>query len=217
MQRGHNRQPTFLDREDHLDFLARLKEAVVARGLELHAYVLMPDHFHLLATPATDAALSAAIQDVGRAYVRRFNRRHQRTGTLWDGRFRCAALDAERDLLVAMRYIETNPVRAALVGEPSAYPWSSHGHHVGLRLDPLITDAAAYWNLGNTPFERQDAYRRLCDEAIDPRELEALRRAQRTGTPLPGPQTLAAFEARGQAMPRARPRGRPRKVAAPHE
>jgi REP-associated tyrosine transposase len=210
-QRGNNRQPVFADRDDFQAYLACLRQVGQKRSLELHAYVLMPDHVHLLLTPPSDAALSAAVQDVGRTYVRAFNRRHGRSGTLWEGRFRSAVVDGERWLLAAMRYIETNPVRAMLVAEPADYPWSSYRHHAGLRIDPLITDHGQYWSVGNTPFERHDAYRRLADERLAPAELDALRAAVRSGLPLSGPQTVAAFEARGDAVPAPLPRGRPRK------
>jgi len=213
LARGNNRQPVFADHDDFAAYLERLKEITQRRALELHAYVLMPDHVHLLLTPPTDVALSGALQDVGRAYVRWFNRRHERSGTLWEGRFRSAVIDGESHLLAAMRYIETNPVRARLVAEPSAWPWSSYGHHAGLRVDPLITDHAQYWSVGNTPFERQDAYRRFADERAPAAEVDALRAAVRAGVPLAGPQTSAAFEARGLTLPVARPRGRPRKAA----
>ena len=209
---GHNRQPVFLGRDDFQAYLESLAVAIRERAVELHAYVLMPDHIHLVATPPTDTALSAALQDLGRAYVRGFNRRHGRSGTLWEGRFRSAVVDGERWLLASMRYVEATPVRAQLVADPGDYPWSSYRHHAGLRVDPLITDHAQYWSVGNTPFERHDAYRRLAEERPSVAELEALRVAVRGSLPLLGPQAVAAYQARNLAVPVAGRRGRPRKV-----
>jgi len=215
VQRGNNRQPVFVDPDDRLEYLERLRRAAGERGVEVHAYVLMPDHVHLLATPATDGALSLALQDIGRHYVRWFNRRHGRSGTLWEGRFRCAAVDAERYLLAAMCYVEANPLRAGLVADPATFPWSSYPHHAGTRIDPLITDHAAFWGLGNTPFERQTAYRARFEAGVAGADLEALRRAVLRGHPLGGPQLDAEVAARGLVAPGGRPRGRPRKLPAP--
>ncbi len=170
-----------VDAEDHEQLRADLRQATAAHGVALHAYVLMPDHLHLLATPAADGALGAALQALGRRYVRRFNLRHQRRGTLWQGRFRCAVLDPARHLAACARYVETNPVRAGIVAAAADYPWSSHAHHLGLRRDPLITEHEAMWALGNTPFERQAAWRRLCGEPPAPGELERIRAVLRGG------------------------------------
>ena len=214
LQRGNNRQPIFVDPADRREYLERARQVAGARGLEIHAYVLMPNHVHLLATPATDHALSLALQDLGRHYVRWFNRRHGRSGTLWEGRFRCAALDSERYLLACICYVEANPLRAGLVAAATAFPWSSYAHHAGIRIDPLITDHALFWSLGNTPFERQNAYRNRFEAGLPAADLAAVRGAVQRGHPLSGPQFAAEIAARGLGAPAARPRGRPRKPAA---
>lgn len=101
------------------------------------------------------------MQAVGRDYVRYFNQRHQRTGTLWEGRYRCTVLEPERYLLPCMVYMDWNPVRVGLAQQPGDYPWSSHAHGLGLRADPLVTPHALLWGLGNTPFAREAAYAAL--------------------------------------------------------
>ncbi|MBS0428158.1 MAG: transposase [Proteobacteria bacterium] len=158
VQRGNNRQPIFVDAADRERFLALVGEGAARFGVALHAYVLMDNHFHLLATPATGDALPQWMQAVGRAYVRHFNDRHGRSGTLWEGRYRSTLVQAERYLLPCMAYIDLNPVRAGLVAEPLQHPWSSHAHYVGQRHDRIVTPHALYWGLGNTPFDREAAY-----------------------------------------------------------
>jgi len=161
IQRGNNRQPIFVDNEDRRRMLDLLGECAERFGVRLHAYVLMDNHFHLLATPSSADGLPQWMQAVGRGYVRYFNDRHQRTGTLWEGRYRSTVLQAERYLLPCMVYMDLNPVRAGLVAEARDYPWSSHAHYAGLRQDKGLTPHPLYWALGNTPFAREAAYAEL--------------------------------------------------------
>ena len=126
----------------------------------------MDNHFHLLATPATVEALPLMMQAVGRSYVRYFNQRHGRSGTLWEGRYRSTLIETERYLLACMVYIDLNPVRAGRVLQPTDWRWSSHAHHLGLRPDSLVTPHALYWALGNTPFAREAAYAELVQAGI---------------------------------------------------
>lgn len=181
IQRGNNRQPVFVDEIDCLRYLGDLAELAAHLGLAIHAYVLMPNHVHLLATPSTGDTLARLMQALGRRYVRWFNARHRRTGTLWEGRFRSAVVETDRYLLACMRYIEMNPVRAGLVDAPAAYRWSSFKHQVGLRVDPLISEHAVYWAMGNTPFERQLTYRRLFEQGAADGEIDAIRQATQRG------------------------------------
>ena len=161
IQRGNNRQLVFADRADREMLLKLAGDYAVEFEVAVHAYVLMDNHFHFLATPATQEGLPRWMQAIGRRYVRYFNDRHGRTGTLWEGRYRSTLIQTERYLLACMVYIDLNPVRAGMVMEPGAFPWSSHGHYVGLRTDKLITPHALYWALGNTPFAREAAYAEL--------------------------------------------------------
>lgn len=213
IQRGHNRQPIVLDDEDRRQFLALLREAAVNQRVALHAYVLMDNHLHLLATPETPEGLSRMMQSLGRRYVAAFNQRHGRSGTLWEGRFRAAPLEAERHLLACMRYIELNPQRAGWVMEPGSYAWSSGPQHLGHRRDPLITEHPLFWALGNTPFEREAAWRSWLEQGVGPEELRALGDSALKGWPL-GSAGFLQVLAEGSERPVApRQRGRPRKQA----
>ena len=158
IQRGHNRQPVFVDAADRSFFLEQLDQASRQHGVDVHAYVLMENHFHLLVTPSTDLALPRMMQALGRSYVRYFNNRHGHTGTLWEGRYRCTVLQAQRYALACMAYLDQNPVRSGEVQRCADYAWSSHGHYAGLRSERLLTPLSWYWSLGNTPFAREAAY-----------------------------------------------------------
>ena len=211
IQRGNNRQSIFVDEVDCARYLDDLTELAAQHGLAVHAFVLMPNHVHLLATPAGLDTLARTMQALGRRYVRWFNDRHRRTGTLWEGRYRSTIVQTDRYLLACMRYIEMNPVRAGLVEEPGAFRWSSHRHHLGLVASPLVNEHAVYWALGNTPFERQSAYRRLFEAGPQPGEIEAIRSATQRGWALVGPEFVDQLAAHvGRRVLPSRP-GRPRK------
>jgi putative transposase len=211
IQRGNNGQPIFVDDEDRRTYLAALRDAATSNAVALHAYVLMENHVHLLATPSTTEALSRMMQALGRRYVSTFNRRHGRTGTLWEGRFRSAVIESERYFLACMRYIETNPVRSGLVVLPGDYPWSSHAHHAGQRGDPLVTDHSLFWSLGNTPFDRQSAYKQLCEQPLAPDVVQALTSTAIKSWGLGSPEYLSRIgdEIGRRVTPRSR--GRPPK------
>ena len=174
IQRGNNRQAIFVDRQDFEAMLALLAETAKKFGVAVHAYVLMDNHFHLLATPSTAEALPLMMQAVGRSYVRRFNQRHGRSGTLWEGRYRSTLIETERYLLACMVYIALNPVRAGLVAGPGDWRWSSYAHYLGRKNDPLVTPHALAWELGNTPFAREAAYQSLVEADIAASQHTAL-------------------------------------------
>ncbi len=174
IQRGNNRQPIFLAQADRERMLALLGEHAPRFGIALHAYVLMDNHFHLLATPSSVDGLPKLMQAVGRSYVRWFNDRQQRSGTLWEGRYRSTLIQTDRYLLACMAYIDLNPVRAGMVADPRDYPWSSHHHYIGLRTDRLVTPHPLYWALGNTPFAREAAYAELVRAGISSRDQTLL-------------------------------------------
>lgn len=174
IQRGNNRQPIFQDGEDFDTMLGLLADNAQRCAVAVHAYVLMDNHFHLLATPSASEALPQMMQAVGRRYVQYFNRRHARTGTLWEGRYRSTVLQPDKYLLPCMVYLDLNPVRAGLVANAADYPWSSHAHWRGARNDRLLTPHALYWALGNTPFAREAAYAALVQAGIGSLEQTAL-------------------------------------------
>ena len=217
--RGNNRQAIFdsdLDRE-HL--IAVLKDAATQYRVAIHAYVLMDNHIHLLATPATAEALSRMMQSLGRRYVGWFNARHHRSGTLWEGRFRAGLIEGERHLLACMRYIELNPVRAGLCVEPADWPWSSVRHHLGLARSSLVTEHEMYWLLGNTPFEREHGYREFLGQGISSAEQAQFTDAVLRGRPVGSEAFLKPLAVDHPVVAVRRPRGRPRKspssLAAP--
>jgi putative transposase len=158
IQRGNNRQPIFVSEVDYRLFIALLEEHARAAKVAVHAYVLMPNLFHVLATPEAPQGIPLLMQSVGRRYARHFNQAQSRTGTLWEGRYRSTVIQAERYLLACMVYLDLGPVRDGLVPGPSDYPWSSHLHYVGASVDRCVTPHPVYWQLGNTPFAREVAY-----------------------------------------------------------
>jgi putative transposase len=174
IQRGNNRQAIFASTADYQVLLDLLRENAQKFGVAIHAYVLMSNHFHLLATPDGPDGVPGMMQAVGRRYVRYFNQAQARTGTLWEGRYRSTLVQAERYLLACMVYIDLNPVRAGLAASAGDYPWSSYSHYVGQRIDRLITPHPIYWELGNTPFAREAAYASLVAAGVGPAQEEAM-------------------------------------------
>jgi putative transposase len=166
IQRGHNGQAIFSRPADYQLMLDLLQEYTRATDVALHAYVLLPDHFHLLLTPRTDTGLPRLLQALGRRYVRYFNSLQSRSGTLWDGRYRCTVLQPELYVLPCMAYMDLNPVRSNMCAGASDYAWSSHGHYIGRRVDSLVSPHAQFWGLGNTPFAREAAYAELVQTGI---------------------------------------------------
>jgi putative transposase len=137
----------------------------------------MTNHVHLLMTPASDSAISKTMQTLGRYYVQYYNYRYQRTGTLWEGRYKATLIDSERYLLTCMRYIELNPVRAGMASYPSEYPWSSYRQTALGQPDIMVTPHSVYRRLGRTVPERQAAYRQLFKARIANKTLAEIREA----------------------------------------
>lgn len=196
IQRGNNRQPIFATSADRQVLLDLLFDNAKKFEVAIHAYVLMGNHFHLLATPQTLDGLPLMMQAVGRRYVRYFNDTQQRSGTLWEGRYKSTLIQAERYLLACMAYIDLNPVRTGLVAHPRDYPWSSFGHYTGQRIDRLITPHALFWELGNTPFAREAAYAQLVLSGISVVQQAALTDAALQGWALGEPDFVADLQKR---------------------
>lgn len=174
IQRGNNRQAIFVAPGDYQMMLDLLEENARKFGVAIHAYVLMDNHFHLLATPQTATSLPQMMQAVGRSYVRFFNDTQKRTGTLWEGRYKSTLIQTDRYLLACMAYIDLNPVRAGMVEQARDYLWSSHAHYIGLAHDKLVTPHPLVWALGNTPFAREAAYAELVQAGITTGQQQAL-------------------------------------------
>ncbi len=181
IQRGNNRQAIFSTPADYRLLLNLLDENTKKFDVAVHAYVLMSNHFHLLATPETQDGLPQMMQAVGRRYVRYFNDAQGRTGTLWEGRYKSTLIQTDRYLMACMAYIDLNPVRGGLVAQARDYPWSSHGHYIGQQADRLITPHALYWELGNTPFAREAAYAELVNTGVSVDQQQVLTKATLSG------------------------------------
>ena len=210
IQRGTNQQLVFRSNVDYERMLSLIGNASRDFDVAIHAYVLMSNHFHLLATPATSSGLSMLMQSLGRSYVRYYNDLHQRTGTLWQGRYRATVIDSERYLFTCMAYIDLNPVRAGLASVPGEYSWSSYQHNVGHRVDPIVSEHPLFWALGNTPFAREAAYKEIVDLGVGREDHGTITKATLKGWVLgsDGP-TLTGKELSRRGLPL--PRGRPRK------
>ncbi len=124
VQRGNNRQATFFYEQNYTVYLDKLKEYGKKFDVAIHAYVLMTNHVHLLMTPSTKTGISQLMQSLGRYYVRYINKTYNRSGTLWEGRYKSTLVSSEHYFLLVSRYIELNPVRADMVAHPAEYPWS---------------------------------------------------------------------------------------------
>lgn len=173
--RGINREAIYCKDEDYRFYLEKLLNACEKYGCQLHAYVLMTNHVHLLLTPKYENSIGKTIQSVGRYYVQYFNYHYNRTGTLWEGRYKATLIDSETYLLTCMRYIELNPVRAGMVTHPSEYPWSSYRFNALGDEAGLITEHELYARLGRTPLVRQKAYRSLFRSKIAEKTLAEIR------------------------------------------
>ena len=209
IQRGNNRQAIFSSDADYQMLLLLLDENAHKFGVTLHSYVLMGNHFHLLATPTTEEGLPQMMQAIGRRYVRYFNDSQARSGTLWEGRYRSTVIEAERYLLACMVYIDLNPVRAGLAREAGNYPWSSYGHYAGLRTDRVVVPHRLYWALGNTPFAREAAYVELVHAGTTLEQQEALTQSALSGWALGGENFVTNLQKRTQRRVRKNQAGRP--------
>jgi putative transposase len=214
IQRGNNKQAIFGGPADYQALLEILLDAARLHTVAVHSYVLMTNHLHLLATPQDDVGLPRMMQHLGRSYVRRFNKTHQRTGTLFEGRYKSTLIQTERYLVACMAYIDLNPVRAGLVQYPQDYPWSSYGHYAGLRVDPLVTPHPYFWNLGNTPFAREVVYAELVQNGLSSADERALTNSTLRSWALGDKDFLADLEKTTQRQVQPGVKGRPFKLPA---
>ena len=212
VQRGNDRQAVFREPEDYARFLRWLQEASRAYHVAVHAFVLLPTHLHLLATPETAAGLAAMMQKLGRFYVPWYNNKYGRAGGLFEGRFRTAVVATDRHFLMCSRFIELAPLREGQAFDPGKYAWSSYAHHAGLQPDPAITDHALFWALGNTPFQREAAYIDLVQQGIALDELEQIAASVHSGQPLGSQAFKRELERKTQRRILPAKRGRPFKT-----
>jgi len=182
VQRGNNRQAVFFSDEDYRVYLDTLGEAAAEHGCDIHAYVLMTNHVHILLTPRNKEAPARLMQALGRKYVRYINKMYRRTGTLWEGRYKSAMVDSENYLLACSRYIELNPQRANMVVLPGEYKWSSYRCNAEGERNELVTPHNAYLWLDDSDERRQAAYQDLFKYHLDDLVLSNIRKGTNNGT-----------------------------------
>lgn len=181
IQRGNNRQACFYHEADYKYYLHLLNKSARQYGVGLHAFVLMTNHVHLLATPKEELSVSRMMQSLGRSYVQYINYTYERTGTLWEGRYKSTLVDSDYYCLVVSRYIELNPVRAKMVEHPGEYPWSSfQSNGMGKEIE-LLTPHYLYQELGSTKASRLNAYNHLFKDHITKKTIKEIREATNKG------------------------------------
>lgn len=195
--------------------LTTLRDAAKAWKIALHGFALMPRALWMLATPTDARALGLTLQAVGRRYVRAYNDRHAGRGGLFDGRYRSAILEPESAFLSALQFVETQPMREGLVVAAEEYRWSSFRHHAGLALDPALQDHALYWALGNTPFERQVAYRAAVNSGLTPAEVARFDKALAGGWVVGSDAFVRLIGPQCRRRPVPARAGRPRRTPEP--
>lgn len=211
VQRGRSKEPVFYDEADYQVYLKYLKESAERYHCQIHAYVLMTNHIHLLVTPTSESGITTLMQYVGRHYVPYINRSYGGSGSIWEGRYKASLVQEEAYLLACMRYIELNPVRAKMVKSPEQYRWSSFHRNGQGEYDDLIIAHSLYLALGKTDKARQTAYKALFKLSIEDIEINDIRKAWQTGTPLGNDYFREKVESRlGCKVGQAR-RGRPSK------
>jgi putative transposase len=204
----------FRDADDYNAFLKWLREAARQFKVAIHAYVLLPAQIQLLASPTDETGLARMMQWLGRHYVPYYNAKYFRAGPLWQGRYRATLIEAEQYFLPSCLYIENMPVRAGLAAAAMDYAWSSNLHHIGGKPDSLITDHGIYWGLGNTPFAREAAYRRLMEQGLTTLQLQLFDAAIHKGWPLGSDAFKQALTKKVTRRVIPGRRGRPKKQLA---
>ena len=215
VQRGHSREPVFFEKEDYRAYLNWLKEASERYECAIHAYVLMTNHIHILATPKARNSISMLMQYIGRHYVPYINYTYGTSGSIWEGRYKSNIIHDEAYLLTCMRYIELNPVRAAMVKNPGAYQWSSYQANALGKDDELVTPHPLYQALGRNKSQRLAAYKALFKAHIDNEELGVIRASWQTGTPLGNDYFKQKVEDKLKCKVGQARRGRPLKGSDP--
>ena len=209
IQRGNNRQACFVSDEDHSAYAHWLKEYSAKSRVDIHAWVMMTNHVHLLCTPLVEGGISRMMQSLGRRYVQYFNHEYHRSGTLWEGRFKSCLVQNERYLLEVYKYIELNPVRAEMVQEPGEYRWSSYQINGLGKESSLCTPHPEYMSLGRTTTERQKNYRRFFARHVDVELLKEIRTNTQRGMAIGNNQFKEELEVLTGRRLKSKKRGRP--------
>ena len=207
VQRGNNRSACFFADADYRCYLHWLARAAQRAQVMIHAYALMTNHVHLLASPETDGGLARMMQHLGRNYAGSINKRYGRTGTLWGARYWASLVESESYLIETYRYVDLNSVRAGLVRCAEDYPWSSARAHLGLESS-FFDDHPLFKSLGADVTTRATAYRALLREALPQDTLHAIRAAVNTGQALGSDAFCDRLEALDHRRVRHLPVGR---------
>mgnify|MGYP001817814936 CR=1 FL=1 len=211
IQLGRDLQQVFFEEQDYQYYHDCLDAAAYNYGLKIHAYALLPDHIHILATPGRSDSISRTIQSIGRNYVQYFNESYEGSGTLWEGRYRATVLDEKQYLLACSRYIETNPVRAGLSKSPRDYPWSSYAYNALGKDDEMITPHREYQKLGANHKERARAYRALFKQKLSDETVSLITESTVKGWALGDTRFVQKIEKlsgrRASQLPKGRPKG----------
>ena len=215
LQRGNNLQPIFADAQDYACMKDLLREMGRRFAVELHAYILLPNQLHLLATPETADSLPQFMQAVGRSYVRGFNNRHGRSGTLWEGRYRGTVLEPQAWLLPAMVVLESQAVAQGVAARAVDYAFSSARHNAGAQVDGMLRLHRAYWSLGDTPFAREAAYAQLLDRGASEEVQEVVLQAALKGWVLGGDSFVQGLQQQTERRLTRQKAGRPVRGDAP--
>jgi putative transposase len=211
--RGVDKQAVFFHQQDYGLYRKALRDSAIDSGCQIHAYVLMTNHVHLLVTPLQDRSLPLMMQAMGRNYVQRLNTRYERTGTLWEGRYRASPVQTDGYFLACQRYIELNPVRSGMVATPGEYPYSSYRNHAQGDEDSLLTSHSCYLELHAEPSERLKVYRHLFSDALNDEILTQLRESTNACTVIGNDrfkEQIATMLGRRISTGK---RGRPKKIA----
>lgn len=216
--KGHNGEAVFRDDEDRAAFLDALEAAFKRDRVALHAYGLLNDRVWLLGTPERQGDLSRAMQALGRRFAAAFNRRHGRTGSVWDGRYRSTVIEPGAMLLTALLFVDKAHDDSTADAEDAASTLASSARqHLGLVGRVQLADLAEYWALGNTPFDRATAFRTLLEENARNSDFEQMASATLRGWPIGSSGFLEQLEALTTRPVRARRRGRPSKAIVKSE
>jgi putative transposase len=204
VQRGNNREDVFFSDEDRAVYLFLLKTYSEKWSSAILCYCLMPNHVHLLAKPSSERSLQKMMQGISLCYTQHINRKYHRTGRLWESRYQSCMIDQEANLWEVARYIEQNPVRAAMVKNPQDYRYSSAPAHFGLVYDPV---------LGEDLFDgaQRSDYIEFMQSVTPEAQTKEIRRSAKTGRPLGTPEFVREMESVLGKRLAALAHGRPRK------
>lgn len=209
VQSGREGRKVLAEDEDRRNFCEALGFCARRWGVLVHAYALTDNRALLLLTPGTQGCLGRMMQQLNRRFAGALNSRTAQQGPVWSGRYQATVVESGTSVLTAMRYVEWEPVAEGLAASPLDWPWSSAQHHGGIRADPLVAHHASYWQLGNTPFDREARYRRLLEAPLAPGERAHMESRVRGGWPLGSEAFIRALGARTPRRLAPARRGRP--------